>query len=395
METSWLVLGSLLKDIIFVLYKSYKILTSKMYLSHESLIIKRKQTKKGDKDDNGKDKDDQNRINIESYSAIQGNSVKIVAELETLEGEGSGRPEFQQMCEIVDIPEKYRSHPAGLIGNLRNYDWKGHLPNTNSIDTSQQRYRIISVEVFYPPWFKLPVVPYYLCYSNEFRGIKDDNDTLYLDYIAIIHVSIILLPLAIGMSIYSLKFYRFKSWWSWFISSLSDFVYFFGFISLTPQLYINYKLKSVAHLPLKAFFYKIFITFIDDVFAFIVKSPLKHKIMTFRDDLIFLIFLYQWYIYPNDKSRSNEFGFAYENPAAQKETVPIESNGDLAVTNGAKVTEEDEVEEGNDDDDDDDDDDEVDVAKIVDNIINTKMSDESNYGNDSMTGIGSESSSLD
>jgi hypothetical protein len=31
----------------------------------------------------------------------------------------------------------------------------------------------------------------------------------------------------------------------------------FGFIAMTPQLYINYRLKSVAHLPWKAFMYKV------------------------------------------------------------------------------------------------------------------------------------------
>jgi hypothetical protein len=30
------------------------------------------------------------------------------------------------------------------------------------------------------------------------------------------------------------------------------FVYAFGFVMMTPQLYINYKLKSVAHMPWKA-----------------------------------------------------------------------------------------------------------------------------------------------
>jgi hypothetical protein len=80
---------------------------------------------------------------------------------------------------------------------------------------------------------------------------------------------------------------------------------------MLPQLYINYKLQTVAHLPVKSFMYKIFNTFIDDIFAFIVKMPLKHKIMTLRDDLVFFGFVYQWYVYPADKTRTNEFGFQY------------------------------------------------------------------------------------
>ena len=44
----------------------------------------------------------------------------------------------------------------------------------------------------------------------------------------------------------------YASWWSWLISSAADAVYAFGFVSLCPQLYINYRLKSVAHLPWRA-----------------------------------------------------------------------------------------------------------------------------------------------
>ncbi len=61
-----------------------------------------------------------------------------------------------------------------------------------------------------------------------------------------------------------------------------------------------------------AFAYKIFNTFIDDVFAFMVKMPLKHRIMTLRDDIVFLGFVYQWWAYRKDPSRTNEFGFKYD-----------------------------------------------------------------------------------
>ena len=51
--------------------------------------------------------------------------------------------------------------------------------------------------------------------------------------------------------------------------------------------------KSVAHLPWKAFMYKAFNTFIDDVFAFIIKMPTTHRIACFRDDIVFFCYLYQ------------------------------------------------------------------------------------------------------
>ena len=65
---------------------------------------------------------------------------------------------------------------------------------------------------------------------------------------------------------------------------------------MCPQLYVNYKLQSVAHMPMTALGYKVFNTFIDDVFAFfLVQMPLKHRFMTLRDDVVFLGFLYQWW----------------------------------------------------------------------------------------------------
>lgn len=54
--------------------------------------------------------------------------------------------------------------------------------------------------------------------------------------------------------------------------------------------------------------YKFVNTFIDDLFAFVIKMPLMHRLACLRDDAIFLIFLYQRHIYRTDFSRVNEFG---------------------------------------------------------------------------------------
>ena len=52
---------------------------------------------------------------------------------------------------------------------------------------------------------------------------------------------------------------------------------------MTPQLFINYKLKSVAHLPWRMMTYKALNTFIDDLFAFVIKMPTLYRIGCFRD----------------------------------------------------------------------------------------------------------------
>jgi hypothetical protein len=58
---------------------------------------------------------------------------------------------------------------------------------------------------------------------------------------------------------------------------------------------------------------------VDDVFAFMIQMPLKHKLMTLRDDVVFVIFLIQAYIYRVDKTRTNEFGYAYEDTDDSKQ----------------------------------------------------------------------------
>jgi hypothetical protein len=50
------------------------------------------------------------------------------------------------------------------------------------------------------------------------------------------------------------------------------------------------------------------VVYTDDLFAFVIKMPWLHRLACFRDDLIFVVYLYQRWIYPEDKRRRNEFG---------------------------------------------------------------------------------------
>ncbi|KAG7207721.1 hypothetical protein KM043_009337 [Ampulex compressa] len=134
--------------------------------------------------------------------------------------------------------------------------------------------------------------------SNVAEAKTREFDTESMRYL-----SYLLYPLVISGAIYFLLYHPHKSWYSWSINSLVNGVYAFGFLFMLPQLFVNYKLKSVAHLPWRAFMYKAFNTFIDDVFAFIITMPTAHRIACFRDDAVFLIYLYQRWMYPVDKSR--------------------------------------------------------------------------------------------
>jgi hypothetical protein len=65
----------------------------------------------------------------------------------------------------------------------------------------------------------------------------DDEATTHLLYVVG--------PLLAGYASYSLVTGTHKSWYSWSVTSFVGFIYVFGFVMMTPQLYINYKLKSV------------------------------------------------------------------------------------------------------------------------------------------------------
>ena len=56
-------------------------------------------------------------------------------------------------------------------------------------------------------------------------------------------------------------------------------------------------------MPQRTLFYKFLNTIIDDLFSFIITMPTMHRISCFRDDVIFVIYLYQRWIYRVDKTR--------------------------------------------------------------------------------------------
>ena len=133
-----------------------------------------------------------------------------------------------------------------------------------------------------------------------------DQVSIQADRFATIHLSVLLFPLALGSIIRALVYDKYSSWLSWVIGSLTGCVYAFVFVLMLPQLFINHKLKSVSHLPWKFLIYKFLNTFIDDLFAFIIKMPTMHRLSVFRDDFVFIIYLWQRWKYRVDTDRPME-----------------------------------------------------------------------------------------
>jgi hypothetical protein len=127
-------------------------------------------------------------------------------------------------------------------------------------------------------------------------------------------------PLVAGYAVYTLIFDCHKGWYSLFLTICASSVYTLGFVLMTPQVFINYKHKTVAFLPWRKFIYRAINTFIDDLFAFIIRMPTMHRLSCFRDDVVFIVYLYQRQIYKIDKNRSfDEDGFQQVDDGETKE----------------------------------------------------------------------------
>lgn len=151
-------------------------------------------------------------------------------------------------------------------------------------------------------------LPYVIVFEDKHKLSETEEKTKEYDEIAFRYLYIIAVPLLLAYAAYSLLYNTHKSWYSYIIETLVGSVYAYGFLMMVPSLYINYRLKSVAHMPGKAMAYKFLNTFIDDLFAFTVKMPWLHRLATLRDDVIFFVWLYQSYKYKIDYKRVNEFG---------------------------------------------------------------------------------------
>ncbi|KAK6327007.1 hypothetical protein J4Q44_G00026520 [Coregonus suidteri] len=142
---------------------------------------------------------------------------------------------------------------------------------------------------------------------------ESERKTTQHDTQAMKCLSYLVYPLSISGSIFSLVYLRYKSYYSWLINSLVSGIYAFGFLSMAPQLFINFKLKSVGHLQWNVLMYKAVNTLVNDAFACVFSTHPSHQLGCFRDEVLFLVYLYQRRLYSTNKTRCREYGSCHHN----------------------------------------------------------------------------------
>jgi hypothetical protein len=194
-----------------------------------------------------------------------------------------------------------------LVDNSQNTSWM--ILGSQGVGILIEFWKITTVvDVKVRPAQPGSFLPYRIAFEDKHKLSETEEKTKEYDEIAFKYMYIAGVPLLIAYAIYSLIYETHKSWYSFIITTLVGSVYAYGFLMMVPSLYINYRLKSVAHMPGKAMMYKFLNTFIDDLFAFTIKMPFLHRLATFRDDIIFFIYIYQRWAYKIDYTRVNEFG---------------------------------------------------------------------------------------
>ena len=90
--------------------------------------------------------------------------------------------------------------------------------------------------------------------ANQMSQLESDTDEA--DARAMRWLLYGMYPVIFVWGVYSLLKHPQRGWWSWFIKTAAYGVYLYGFVAMLPQLYINHRLKSVAHMPWKVMMYK-------------------------------------------------------------------------------------------------------------------------------------------
>lgn len=128
------------------------------------------------------------------------------------------------------------------------------------------------------------------------------NETKSITYPLSVYVLIFPVLVIFGISFISFKFWNdsYLNLYELILESLVYIIYTIGFINMTSQIYINYQQKSVEFVSWSLFICFFLNCIIDDLFVFSLKMPLLRRISSFRDDIIFVVYLVQLWLYQDN-----------------------------------------------------------------------------------------------
>lgn len=108
------------------------------------------------------------------------------------------------------------------------------------------------------------VIPYRVRFEDKRQLNETEKATKEYDADATKYLLYASIPLLIMYAVYSVIYEEHKGWWSFIVTTLVGFVYLYGFLTMIPSLWINYKLKSVAHMSTRALGYKFLNTIVSE-----------------------------------------------------------------------------------------------------------------------------------
>ena len=145
--------------------------------------------------------------------------------------------EAWKITKVVNI--RVRQTPGSLIGYTVTFEDKKVLTED---EKKTQEYDKLAFKLV--SYGAVPLLAIYSGYSCKSRLLQISMNLL--TYSA---VSVRAFPNGNTRLLINLTGRTHRSWYSYIVTTLAQAIYMFGFVQLIPQLIINYKLKSVAHMP--------------------------------------------------------------------------------------------------------------------------------------------------
>jgi hypothetical protein len=147
-------------------------------------------------------------------------------------------------------------------------------------------------------------------------GAKESyrRETMRFDMEGYKFVGLAMIPIAIAYAVYSFLHGSYETFSRFLREASLDGVFAFGCLAMVPQLYINFRLKTVAGMSGPLVVCQFLDAFIDDLWLVYMKfrGINANRIADFRYVIIFVVWLWQRKIYREDPNRVTEFGVSVD-----------------------------------------------------------------------------------